>query len=133
MQVKKFILYFQRTFIGILTPFKFKNALYNPFFWSVYDRVIEKVPTTTNHAEAWHRVMNRKNIIKSPNLANFVIVMQKEQKLAEIKYEKIKNGYIIKNRTRDFKELFHIVTNICSYSLIDYLDVISNKFKWKFE
>ncbi|KAG0438836.1 hypothetical protein DMUE_2850 [Dictyocoela muelleri] len=97
---------------------------------SVYDRILNSVSVTTNSLEAWHRILNRKAVIKSPNLANFVIMIKKKQKKnTEVKFLQLKNGKMQNNSgKRIAKTLEFIVNNFYQYDGIEYLFAINRQF-----
>ncbi|KAG0438006.1 hypothetical protein DMUE_3358 [Dictyocoela muelleri] len=46
-------------------------------FWSVYNRIINNVPITTNCLEGWHRSLNNNFIKAHPSLLEFGIELKK--------------------------------------------------------
>ncbi|KAG0442167.1 hypothetical protein DMUE_0483 [Dictyocoela muelleri] len=89
---------------------------------SVYDRILNSVSVTTDSFEAWHRILIRKSAIKSPNLANFVIMMERSKKNMEVKFLQLKNGKMLNNSgKRIAKTLEVIVNNFYQYDGIEYL------------
>lgn len=108
---------------------KFNDESINDYkFWSVFARILENCPRTTNSVEAWHRHVNNANIVPHPNICKLIEFLQRNEKIVNIKYQRALNGQF-DYRTAYFKkesQLFNIVTNWTEYSKHEYLGIVAN-------
>jgi hypothetical protein len=74
-----FFKYFEKHYIGGIgrkSTFDVKN-------WSVFERIKNKIPYTTNSAEAWHKSLNFNVGEKGPNLAKMLDYIKTNDFLVE--------------------------------------------------
>ncbi|KAG0437398.1 hypothetical protein DMUE_3713 [Dictyocoela muelleri] len=95
----------------------------NISFWSVYDRCLSRIPTTTCSLEAWHRFLNSK-IGKGPStLGKLVNILKNEERKTKITIESLKSGKISVKKNEKI-ELTRILTNFHHYEPFEYLDTL---------
>ena len=129
--IKNFINYFEKTHIRNNEPIGDRNeGLFALESWSVYWRVKNSIPRTSNSAEAWNRGLNRVIPNAHPNIAQLInILVEKEQmdtyKLIksdkgdfewnsinydlEMKIQKIVNSYDILTKESYFNLLLRVI------------------------
>lgn len=101
-------------------------------FWSVYERVLLSLPTTTNSLEAWHKNLNIKNIVAKPNFYNAITTLKNEESRILIKLSNITNGKV-GSENQDTKSIYNVVKNFDCYEPLEYLSIVSFSIKIKFE
>ncbi|CAF1128421.1 unnamed protein product, partial [Brachionus calyciflorus] len=70
-----------------------EKPLFQVDLWSIYSRVLNKLPRTTNHVESWHNAFG--NMLKShPVIYELVVSLRKEQKRTENNLIKVKTGLV---------------------------------------
>lgn len=111
------ICYFYKNFITENN----KNETKKIEFWNCYERIIEKIPTTTNSLEAWHKSLNRTIIIKT--ISTCLTKLKNEEKKTRILTDNLKYG---KSKSRKIynKQILTICENYKHYSLIEYIEVL---------
>jgi hypothetical protein len=77
--------------------------------------------------------MNQKCNKSKPNMSDLVISLQKEQKIFRLKYTQLQNGYGKLKGLKIRKDLKAAAENFKNYEVLEYFEIINNKFHWKFE
>ncbi|KAG0441275.1 hypothetical protein DMUE_1173 [Dictyocoela muelleri] len=122
-------------FSEILRIFK-KNFIENSYnlltkeiqYWSIHERILKDLPTTTNSLEAYHRHLNSKVERKKPNLKKAMLLIKKEEKRISIKINSIMRGNILPNKRKN-NNLKVIVNNYNFYNGDEFLRIISEHIK----
>ena len=65
--------------------FSWKDPVYTPCKWSVYNRVLDGDPRTTNFLEGWHRRFSVVVGESHPNIYKFIEVLLGEQANTEMR------------------------------------------------
>jgi len=78
--------------------------MYPPTMWSVADRFINELPTTTNRLEAWHRRMQTIIVVDHPSFYDALHQLRKEQRHIEVEIKRAGSGFRLKRRRRSVNE-----------------------------
>jgi hypothetical protein len=109
----------------------FRNFTKLCSFWSVYSRIFEDLPTSTNSLEAWHRSLNSKSAIANPNIYKCIDLLKKEENKTRIYVDNLKYGRKVVRKGNFY--LKNVVKNYKKYKKIEYLEVLAEILKFKFD
>lgn len=133
----KFIEYLIKNYIGefddnlviLKAPF-FKFSL-----WNANERVVKRVPRTTNVVEAWHKSLKSKIGVTHPNVGRFINTLQKEEEMVRINLIKSKEGILEYSRVKFEKEakLFTVVKNYKNFENMGFFVALEKVIGWKDE
>lgn len=129
--VKTFINYFEKNYI-----MGTESSHYNINFWSCYHRVVNNIPRTINSSEAWHRSVNFQTVVKHPNLAKLVEVLQTEEDLTSFSLTRVCSGVEVPTPNIDYKKewkLREVLRDHQIYDLESYFDTLFLIHTWKVE
>jgi hypothetical protein len=96
----KFLNYFDRTYVGTATLPIFKVTE-----WSVYQRILQDIPTTSNFAEAWNRSLNYSVRNPHPALNDIIKELRTRDFLTTIE---IRNHLTIRTPKKLSEKLFRL-------------------------
>ncbi len=95
--------------------------------WNFYERVINKLPRTTNAVESWHSQVSADSK-KHLNVYKIIELFRLEQANTEMRLVQLLTGSINKTKTTTIEKndkIFYIVLSYDKTNLIDYLKKIS--------
>ncbi|KAG0436960.1 hypothetical protein DMUE_3950 [Dictyocoela muelleri] len=108
------------------------QTVFSVHFWYIYDRVLNKIPKTTNVLEGWHRSLNNNFQIAHPNIYEFGIELKKRHAIVE---NKINQLFLENNETHytECDELIEKIINYDSYPGLQYLKIMASLPKIKYQ
>ena len=80
-----------------------KDPKFSPKQWSVYERVLNDEPRTTNMLEGWHRRFSTVVAKYYPNIYDFISCFRGEQARTETVISKLLMGEVPKATKKDGK------------------------------
>ncbi|KAG0435624.1 hypothetical protein DMUE_4632 [Dictyocoela muelleri] len=92
-------------------------------FWSISDRILNLIPTTTNSCEAYHRYMNSKISRKNPDLGKIIDILKKEEKRCKIIINNLKNGILLQP-FNNYKNIRIIIQNYDFYEKFEFYETL---------
>ncbi|KAG0437908.1 hypothetical protein DMUE_3413 [Dictyocoela muelleri] len=120
--LKNLFNYFYKNFLS----FENKESPKNISFWSVYNRIINDVPTTTNSCEAYHRYLNSNFSRKNQKLEKVIDMLKKEEVRTHKKIMELKSGRM-KITQRKSEVVKNIVRNRDQYEDDEYFDTLERE------
>jgi hypothetical protein len=114
---EQFNMHYKNNYTGHFENYIFKLPRYSPTFWNCYERIVEKAPRTINIAEAWHRTFRESVEYPHPNLAKFILCLQREEEKTRTRLLRWENGTVELPRSdlEQEEKLFIISTNFELY------------------
>ena len=91
--LSEFLLYFEKTWVGIEHHGRRRRPLYPIALWNVRDRVERVLPRTNNSVEGWHRAFDLRINITHPSFSKLIHKIILEQSDNEVTLEKLKSGH----------------------------------------
>ena len=103
---------------------------HRPIFWSVYDRVMNKKPRTTNSLEGYHRHLNNICETKHPSISSLVKELRNEQFLTSQFILTSHVKFYTKPENVEIDEIEEIVRHFNDYYDIEFLKAIVMNFNF---
>ncbi|KAG0438362.1 hypothetical protein DMUE_3140, partial [Dictyocoela muelleri] len=119
---KKVYEYFFRNFL----TFENKHSIKNIAFWSINNRIINDMPTTTNSSETYHRYLNSKNKRKNQKIEKIIDILKQEEMRNEKIIIELKTGKVNLNNNSN-KTIKRIVINRNFYDDDEFFDIIEQE------
>lgn len=114
----------------------FDSCLNNhrPVIWSVYDRIIKRIPRTTNSLEGFHRHLNNSCITNHQSISSIGKELLNIQFFSEKKINDSLRNFNTNKKLESEKEkqLFNIVSNYFQFYDVEYLKAIVFNFNFPF-
>lgn len=127
--LKKFFIYFEKTWIGNVEAGRFQNPLFSIKMWNVYNRVLNDLPRTNNSVEGWHNAFSKRVRIKHPTLNVLIYKIKQEQNSNEFLIEQIFSGLTIKKQKKKYilinNQIKNIVFSYNNYCIMAFLTAIT--------
>ncbi|KAG0437834.1 hypothetical protein DMUE_3451 [Dictyocoela muelleri] len=104
--------------------------IFSVYFWSIVDRVVNKIPKTNNALEGWHRSLNNNFQNAHPNIYEFGMELKKQHAFVENKI----NQLFLENNDLSYSEFDQLIDKINTYESfpgIQYLKTMSFLLKIK--
>ena len=86
----------------VRTP-RWKEPMFPPKLWSLYDRLLNDEPRTTNMHEGWHRRFSTVVAKHNPNIYDFIGCLWAEQGRTETVISNLVMGEALKENEKDWK------------------------------
>lgn len=133
MNIEKLLKYLDYTYFGN-SEIPYKAPIFDVKKWSVYERMLNNEPRTTNGAEAWHKSINSQISISNPNIAFFIKSILMEEDIKKIEIMQCLAGKINWSRKDYSKELklFHLAKNLKFFEDNEYINNISKLYNFRF-
>ncbi|KAB0805304.1 hypothetical protein PPYR_02274 [Photinus pyralis] len=110
-----------------------RPAIFPPEMWSLYNRVVNDMDRTNNHAEAAHRCLQSEMGMDHPILWRFIDGLRKIQKGRDMFYEHLLAGHEPPKKLRKYRDadtrIKTIVADYANRDIIDYLRGISHNYE----
>lgn len=131
----RFLKYLEYTYFGSWDENEYKSPIFPINMWSVFDRIKENNPRTTNGAESFHRTLNKAMEIPNPNIALFINTILEIELLNEIEIEQSTGGNITWSQQKYEKEqkIFILNQNYKFFTKENFLIAILKIFNDTFE
>lgn len=136
VNLSDFFDYFEINYIGIYNDedVLITEPRYEIGFWNVYLRILKYVARTINAAESWHRILNFRNQISHPNIAQLVNEILNEETKNEFDLTRAIGGILIPSKNLKKEEKIRIYAeNYDFMETLDYLNALDSVYKFKFE
>lgn len=120
LDVQIFLSYFNANFMSE----KATRLSKGPAFWSVHQRILLKISTTTNSCEAYHRHLNKNAEKSSQPLENCINLFKKEEQRIKRKIGNLMAGCSVKKSNNIM--LYNIVSNYQYYTFDEFFEAIAD-------
>lgn len=127
---------FKKCFASIYSTLFFRRgngrrpALFPPTMWNVFQRTVNRLDRTNNHAEAGHRRLQSELQMQHPSIWKFIDVLRKVQKNRDIYYEQLIAGNNPAQKLKKYRmaddRIFSLVSNFNQRDVLDYLRGIAH-------
>lgn len=110
-----------------------RPAIFPPELWSLYNRVLNDMDRTNNHAEAAHRRLQMEIGMDHPILWKFIDALKKVQRGRDMFYEHLLAGHEPPKKLKKYedadKRIKTIVGDYANRNIIDYLRGLSYNYE----
>ena len=121
--------YFETNYIGELRCGRRRPPLFEHDLWSVYDRVLNNRPRTTNAVEGWHNAFSQSLGQSHANVWTFIDCLKREDAMTRLTITQIQAEFPAPLQKRIYRnvneQLWNIVVDYDNRDRIDYLRGIS--------
>lgn len=130
-EMDKFLMYFEKAWIGRNLGGRRKKALYDIALWNCYHGELESAPLTTNAIEAWHRGFNSQVQASHPTIWKLIDALKKDNAVNILKTHQINAGLDTKKNTYNDKHanILRVVQRCDSLEPLVYLKSIATNLK----
>ncbi|KAG0442008.1 hypothetical protein DMUE_0619 [Dictyocoela muelleri] len=98
-------------------------------FWSVNERILSNLPTTTNSLEAWHKHLNSFITKNSENIGKIIDILKMQEKKTKLTINNLLTGRI-KSKQQN-KNLIIILNNYKNYIDLEFFEYLDECIKFK--
>ncbi|MEG0664788.1 MAG: hypothetical protein RR483_06800, partial [Clostridia bacterium] len=133
--IDKFIKYLEYTYFGIFIDNIYKTPVFEIKKWSIHNRILQYDPITTNGAESWHRVINKKINISFPNIALFIKTILEDEEIKKFEILQTLPGNVTWPRKNFDKQqkLFLLMSDINYFSDNEFILSVLNIYNFNFK
>lgn len=129
-KIDDLLLYFEKNYI------EFSNEYFNINSWNAFERLLEKVPLTTNNLESFNNYLKEKCSKSHPSMLSLIITLRTIQNEIEIKLCEIiicpEREYGTIKYQEKLCQIREIALRYSSYYDIYYIKAISLTYNWYF-